>query len=81
MKIYMSRVMRNFTEPQTNFCRINYDFSKLLKNLSRKSSISFLRKCKGKIVITNPPTVEMSKKGENILFDIILGNMILIIIS
>ena len=76
MKIDMSRVMRNFTEPIFDFCGIIYDFSKLLKNLPRKSSIAFLKKCKGKMVNNKSNKGREVNRGENISQDIILSVMV-----
>ena len=42
--------MGNFTELRFDFSRISYDFSKLVKNLSRNAEVAFLIKCKGKKV-------------------------------
>ena len=50
MTIDISRVKRNFTEPYFDFCRISYDFSKLVKNLAKVLGIPYFIKCKGKKV-------------------------------
>ena len=62
----MSRVMRNFEAPHFYFSRINYDFSKLQQNLSRKFSIAFLNKCKGKIVNNKSTKGREVNRGGNI---------------
>ena len=53
-------------EPRFEFSRINYDFSKLLKNLPRKSSTVFLNKCKGKIVNNKSTKGREVNRGGNI---------------
>ena len=66
LKIYILRVPGNFTDPHFDFCRISYDFSKLLKNLPRKYCTTFLNKCKGKAVNNKSTKGRWVNRGESI---------------